>query len=186
MREEYQESKVRKDGYVCFRSKYYSAGIENTGKTTFIIGNQQTVTIYSKGELLESHAKIQNAYQTKSTKKHHLKHWDQIQEDHGMYLSRAKVIGESVEILVASILKQGNGFIDTRKVWGILSLDKSYSAERIEKACKLCLELEQYSYQSLRRILEMNSGLVEEGSRPTGVNKYVRDTNDYAAKVNLN
>lgn len=186
MREEYQESKVRKDGYVCFRSKYYSAGIENAGKITFIIGNQETVTIYSKGELLESHARIQNAYQTKSTKKHHLKYWDQIQEDHGMYLSRAKAIGESVEIIVASILKQGNGFIDTRKVWGILSLDKSYSAERIEKACKLCLELEQYSYQSLRRILEMNNGLIEEDSRPAGINKYVRGTTDYAAKVNLN
>ena len=103
-----------------------------------------------------------------------------------MYLSRAKAIGESVEIIVASILKQGNGFIDTRKVWGILSLDKSYSAERIEKACKLCLELEQYSYQSLRRILEMNNGLIEEDSRPIGINKYVRGTTDYAAKVNLN
>jgi transposase len=185
-REEYQESKVRKDGYVCFRSKYYSIGEKLAGETTFIIGNHDTVTIYLKGELLESHPKIKNSYQTKSTKKHHLKHWDQIQDDHGMYLDRAKAIGESVEIMVASILKQGNGFVDTRKVWGILSLDKSYSSEKIEKACKMCLEMEQFSYQSLRRILEMSDGLLKEDSRPVGINKYVRSTADYAEKINLN
>ena len=185
VREEYQESKVRKDGYVCFRSKYYSVGIEYVGKLTFIIGNQDNVTIYLKGVLLESHPRIKNTYQTKSTKKHHLKPWDQIQDDHAMYLSRARAIGESVEIMVACILKQGNGFVDTRKVWGILSFDKSHSAEKIEKACKLCVELEQFSYQSLRRILEMNDGLIKEESRPLGNNKYLRSTTDYAEKINL-
>jgi transposase len=187
MREEYQESKVRKDGHVCFRGKYYSVGEKITGKSTFIIGNQDTVTIYLKGELLESHGRIKNAYQVKSTKKHHLKHWDQIQDDHGMYLSRARAIGESVEIMVASILKQGNGFVDTRKVWGVLSFDKSYSAEKIDRACQMCLELEQFSYQSLKRILEMSDGILKkEGARPVGVNKYVRSTNDYVEKINLN
>ncbi len=185
-REEYQESKVRKDGYVCFRSKYYSVGEKLVDKKTFIIGNKNTVTIYLNGELIESHPKIVNPYQTKSTKKHHLKHWDQIQNDHKMYLERAKAIGESVEIMVASILKQGNGFVDTRKVWGILSLDKSYSSEKIESSCKMCLELEQFSYQSLRRILEMNNGLSKEDVRPVGINKYVRSTTDYAEKVNFN
>lgn len=187
MREEYQESKVRKDGFVCFRNKYYSVGEKLAGENTFIIGNQDAVTIYLKGELLESHGRIKNTYQTKSTKKHHLKYWDQIQDDHGMYLDRAKAIGESVEIMVASILKQGNGFVDTRKIWGILSFDKSYSFEKIDRACRICLELEQYSYQSLKRVLEMSDGLLKkEEGRPIGINKYVRSTKDYVEKVNLN
>lgn len=186
-REEYQESKVRKDGHVCFRGKYYSVGENLAGESTFIIGNQDTVTIYLKGELLESHGRIKNTYQVKSTKKHHLKQWDQIQDDHGMYLDRAKAIGESVEVMVASILKQGNGFVDTRKVWGILSLDKSYPLEKIDRACRMCLELDQYSYQSLKRILEMSDGLLtKEETKVAGKNKYVRSTDDYVQKINLN
>jgi hypothetical protein len=187
MREEYQESKVKKDGHVCFRGKYYSVGEKLTGESTFVIGNQDTVTIYLTGELLESHGRIKNTYQVKSTKKHHLKLWDQIQDDHGMYLDRARAIGESVEIMVASILKQGNGFVDTRKVWGILSFDKSYSSEKIDRACRMCLELDQFSYQSLKRILEMSDGLLKrEDRRPSGINKYVRSTKDYVEKINLN
>jgi transposase len=186
-REEYQESKVRKDGYICFRSKFYSVGEKLSSAMTFVIGNEDTVSIYLKGELLESHSRIKNTYQTKSTKKYHLRLWDQIQDDHEMYLSRARAIGESVELMVASILKQGNGFVDTRKVWGILSLDKSYPLERINRACQMCLELEQFSYQSLRRILEMNDGLLtKEESKLAGKNKYVRSTSEYAEKINFN
>lgn len=186
-REEYQDSKVRKDGHVCFRGKYYSVESKFIGENTFIIGNPDTVTIYLKGELLESHSRIKNTYQVKSTKKHHLKHWDQIKDDHGMYLERARKIGESVESMVASILKQGNGFVDTRKVWGILSFDKSYPSEKIDRACRLCLELGHFSYQSIKRVLEMNEGLLaREDARPIGKNKYVRSTADYVEKITLN
>lgn len=186
-REEYQDSKVRKDGHVCFRNKFYSVGEKLAGEMTFIIGNADTVAIYLKGELLESHQRIKNSYQVKSTKKHHLKHWEQIQDDHGMYLDRARAIGESAELLIASILKQGNGFVDTRKVWGILSLDKSYSKEKINNACRTCLELDQFSYNSLKRILELKECLLsKEELRPAGKNKYVRSTEDYVQKINLN
>ncbi len=186
-REEYQDSKVRKDGHVCFRNKFYSVGEKLAGEMTFIIGNADTVAIYLKGELLESHQRIKNSYQVKSTKKHHLKHWEQIQDDHGMYLDRARSIGESAELLIASILKQGNGFVDTRKVWGILSLDKSYSKEKINNACRTCLELDQFSYNSLKRILELKECLLsKEELRPAGKNKYVRSTEDYVQKTNLN
>ncbi len=186
-REEYQDSKVRKDGHVCFRGKFYSVGEKLTGEMTFIIGNADTVAIYLKGELLESHQRIKDGYRVKSTKKHHLKHWDQIQDDHGMYLDRARAIGEFAELLIASILKQGNGFVDTRKVWGILSLDKSYSKEKINNACRTCLELDQFSYNSLKRILELKECLLsKEELRPTGKNKYVRSTDDYVQKINLN
>jgi len=104
-----------------------------------------------------------------------------------MYLDRARAIGEFAELLIASILKQGNGFVDTRKVWGILSLDKSYSKEKINNACRTCLELDQFSYNSLKRILELKECLLsKEELRPTGKNKYVRSTDDYVQKINLN
>ena len=62
-REEYQDSKVRKDGHVCFRNKFYSVGEKLAGEMTFIIGNADTVAIYLKGELLESLQRIKNSYQ---------------------------------------------------------------------------------------------------------------------------
>jgi hypothetical protein len=56
---------------------------------------------------------------------------------------------------VGRILTQGFGFIDTRKVWGILSLDKSYPREQVNKACREALELDSLTYRTVRGLLKI-------------------------------
>ncbi|MCK5884577.1 MAG: transposase, partial [Bacteriovoracaceae bacterium] len=67
--EEYHSGKVRKDGCVRFRNKYYSVGEERIGDQVFVIGSSKIVEIFFKGKLLETHTRISSSHQAKSIKK---------------------------------------------------------------------------------------------------------------------
>lgn len=182
--EEYHQGNVRKDGCVRFRGKYYSAGKENREKPVFVIGNKTTVRIYLKGKLLETHPRIMSPFQSKSIKNHHLEPYEQIINNGLHYLEQAERIGTNATELIRAILLSGNGFVDTRKVWGILSLDKSYSVEKIDEACKYCLECDQLSYQKVLSFLNL-SPKKEKNIPKSNDNKFTRDTKEYSKQLKM-
>lgn len=147
--EEFHEGKVRRDGHVRFRNKYYSVEESYIGENVVVIGNSQQVSIYYKGKLIETHNRVTDPNKTKSTKPNHLGPWAQTLEDNSYYRKMAARIGTDVEKVILKLLTQGNGFIDTRKIWGILSLDKKYSSNEINEACQKAISLESYSYRTI-------------------------------------
>jgi hypothetical protein len=176
--EEYHFGKVRKDGHVRFRNKDYSLDEKHHGEKVFIIGNSKRVEIYHKGILLETHSRITSPFQQKSTKDHHLKPWEQVAKDSKLYIDKAEKIGLFVKQFISEILMYGRGYVDTRKVWGVLSLDKDHSKEEIDLACKYALEIESLSYQTVRSYLNLKpkKTLILEKSNN---NKFVRDPDEY-------
>jgi transposase len=156
-KQDYAESSVRKDGHVRFQNKYYSLEEKFINEEVFVIGGKTLISIYHQGRLIETHERITNPYQSKSTKPHHLKPWEQAMQDDSHYMKRAARLGPEVERLILILLQQGNGFIDTRKIWGILSLDKKYGAEAINKACKDALEIGEYSYRTVMMFLKLQN-----------------------------
>lgn len=154
--EEYHQGKVRNDGHVRFRNKYYSVDEKYHGQEVFIIGNSTRVEIYYRCELIETHARLSTSYVAKSTKEHHLKPWEQVAKDSRMYIDKAEKIGPNAKHLITNILMAGNGFVDTRKVWGILSLDKDYEKEVIDKACKYALDIGSLSYQTVKAYINLS------------------------------
>jgi hypothetical protein len=155
--ETFHEGTVRNDGHVRFLNKYYSTDEEHIGAEVTVLGNSTTVSIYLRGKLIEVHPRVTAWHQSKSTKPHHLKPWERALEDHSVYRERAAKLGPNVEALVMAILKQGQGFIDTRKIWGILSLDKRYAADRIDSACQRAKAIGSLSYRMVHDLLEMES-----------------------------
>lgn len=153
--ETFHEGTVRADGHVRFLNKYYSTDEEHIGKEVTVLGNSTAVSIYLRGKLIEVHPRITDWRQSKSTKAHHLKPWERSMGDHSVYRERAAKLGPNVEALVMAILKQGLGFIDTRKIWGILSLDKRYAADRIDAACRRARAMGSLSYRMVHDLLEM-------------------------------
>jgi hypothetical protein len=143
-REEFHEGKVRRDGHVRFRGKYYSLDESLIGEDVQVIGNQTTVWLYHAGRLVETHARVTDAGRSKSTKPHHLKPWERAMTDTSVYRARALAIGPNVDELVVRIIGNGLGVIDFRKVWGLLNLDKSYSALVIDEACRQTLAMGEY------------------------------------------
>jgi hypothetical protein len=178
--EEFSEGKCRQDGYVRFCGKYYSIGCEYSGKDIFIIANESKVSFYHKGKLIEGHPRINNSDKYKSTKKHHLKEWEQSLEDAEFYVKKAKEIGINCMNLIQIILSQGRGFIDNRIIWGILSLDKKYTKSSVDLACEKALKVKSYSYRSVLNFLE---NPIYEPKKPyqlkTETHEFIRDFKEY-------
>ena len=57
---------------------------------------------------------------------------------------------------------QGDGFIDTRKVWGILSLDKKYSPDEINESCRKAIFVDSYSYRTVLRFLQCKTDIEDK------------------------
>lgn len=187
--EQFHEGKVRQDSHVRFDNKYYSTEETFIGKKVTIIANSKQVSIYHKGKLLEVHERITCSFQSKSTKTAHKGAWARELEDESFYRKQALKIGPHVEQIVTYILKKGDGFIDTRKIWGILSLDKKYSKEEIDEACSKSISLQAYSYRSVLKMLELKK-FVSIGSTETipmvikTTPKYVRSMDEYLQTIN--
>jgi len=152
--ERWSEASVRRDGHVRFENKYYSLDERYIGKEVEILGNSTRVSIYHDGKLLETHARVTDPNEWKSTKPQHLKPWERAMSDHSIQLSRARKIGPNAEDLIRRILSQGYGFVDTRKIWGILNLDKSYPASSIDAACRKAVAMDSPSYRTVKGILD--------------------------------
>ncbi len=155
--EEVSEGIVRRDGHVRFAGKYYSCEESFIGKTVFIIASETQVSLYHNGKLIEIHGRIpasESSY-SKSTKPQHLKPWEREMKDHSLYRKRAQALGGDVDRFILHILEQGQGFIDTRKIWGILSLDKTYDKIKINEACRQAINLGVFSYRMVKSLLKL-------------------------------
>ena len=182
--EEYQNGKVRKDGHVRFANKYYSVGEDYIGNEVFVIGGKETVEIFFKGNLLETHFRVKSSYQSKSTKKHHLKAHEQVMQDNDYLLGKAEKIGEKVREMIETILMRGRGYVDTRSIWGILSLDKDHNKFQVNKACGYALECDQLGYRAVLRFINVMPKEEKLIKKSVG-NKFTRDPSEYGVQMDL-
>jgi hypothetical protein len=191
-REEYAEGKVRQDGHIFYKGKYYSVDPKFIGQDVFLIGNKEIVNIFHKGKFIDSHSLVKDPHISKSTKEIHLRPGERRMNEHQHYIKDAEVIGGHVKNLVEAILKENNGFVDLRKIWGILSLEKKFSHEQINEACESAFSWGSLSYQTVKKILEgnktknnsMNETNSSNNSKTQKPNKFLRKSEEYSKIVN--
>jgi Integrase core domain len=186
--EDFGEGKIRRDGHVRFLNKYYSVDEAHISQEVFIIGSQTQVNIYLKGKLIEVHERLTDPTRVKQTKKHHLKPWEQSMQEDSFYRKKAGAIGPDVERMIIILIAQGLGFIDTRKIWGILSLEKKFEKDSINAACRKAIDLQSYSYQTVLSLLRLQVRAVPEEKFTKKIekpNKFARPISEYAAQLKL-
>jgi hypothetical protein len=177
----YHEGTVRRDGHVRFAGKYYSVCEDYVNKAVSVIGTLKQVAIYHAGKLIETHERVTDRARAKSTKRHHLKPWEQVCNNPDGLRSLGAKIGPSVEALIRRVLLDGDGFINFRRIWGILSLDKKYTHEELNSACDEALETQVYSSRAIEQFIIRAREERHESSpspaRPAG--KFQRDITEY-------
>ncbi len=188
--EDFHEGTVRKDSHVRFRSKYYSVEEAYCNQEVAIIGSSRQVSIYHKGKLIEVHDRITDPYISKSTKECHKAPWQRSIKEGSFYRKRAAKLGPYVEEIVVRLLIQGNGFIDTRKVWGILALDKKYAADDINTACQKALSVDAISYRSILTFLQLKAAGQKEEKKDVSTkgvmkSKFARPIEEYQELLNV-
>jgi len=193
--EEYHEGTVRKDGHVRFRGKYYSVPETLIGEGVQLVGNAKTVWIYQNGKLIETHERCHDRRRYKATKPEHLKPWERSMQETSVYRDRARMIGPDADEFVVRVIGNGLGVIDFRKVWGLLSLDKTYSHVEINRACRQALEVGSTSLRTVRSFLnDKISDPAPISDQPWNIepseqkasersNRFIRSISEYGAMV---
>ena len=113
---QYHEGTVRRDGHVRFNSKYYSVCEDYINKPVTVIGTSIQVAIYHAGKLIKTHGRVTGRARSKSTKRHHLKPWEQACDNPDGLRSLGAKIGPSVEAVIRRVLLDGEGFINYRRI----------------------------------------------------------------------
>lgn len=191
--EQFHEGTVRQDGHVRFGNKYYSVDEKYKGKDVVVLGDSKLVSIYHQGKLLEVHDRITDPNISKSTKSQHLKPWERAMQDGSLYRKKGATLGPHVEEMIKALISQGQGFIDTRKIWGILSLDKRYTALQIDAACSRALQIDKFGYRAVKSFLEwdeMKTLQKNHQARPIlspvmSAHKHVRPLSVYKEQLSL-
>lgn len=182
--EETATATVRQDGHVRFANRYYSLEERYIGEEVLVLGGRERIAIYHRGKLIETHARLTDPHRSKQTKLEHLKPWERALSDQSFYRRRARALGPAVEELIVILLAQGQGFIDTRKVWGILSLDKQYEAPAIDTACREAIDMKNYSYRAVVRLLPRGNAK-PASTKPATSHQFTRDLAVYAEQLSL-
>jgi len=157
-REEVSYPTVRRDGYVRFANKYYAVADAWKGADVVAIATASHVALYAGKELLETYNRIPAASsQTHDIHPHLKKPWEKIEEQNAGLLALARKIGPNTEMFVRRVLERGQGFVDTRVIWGLLSLDKNpnYPREKIEQAVSAALDMHTYSSRLVERLIKL-------------------------------
>jgi transposase len=189
--EEHVSAIVRADGHVRFANRYYSVDERHVGKETLILGTRTVVSIYIQGALIETHARLTDPYRTKQTKPQHLKPWERALGAQSMYRTAARQLGPAVERMIVLIIERGHGFIDTRQVWGLLSLDKTFTGAEIDAACARALDINRVGYRAVLPFLPRTARTTKtrqrairnadnDAAQPKGNFKANRHTRDLA------
>ena len=130
--------------------------------------NEEIVLIFHKGKLIETHHRIKSHYKSKSTKDKHLKPWHRLMKDHEYLLKKGEALGTNVKEVISKHLFKGNGFLDYRNIWGILSLDKTYTASEIDNACQFAIESDNIGYRSIKSFLNIDSAIENKKNEGPG------------------
>lgn len=151
---EWSSAIVQKDHHIVFRGSFYSIPTDYINKEVWIRAGLRTVDVYHDEKLIKSHIKL-----LKKGK------W---QTDHNDYpsaalrylnktpekcIEEAKHIGEATKELISDILQKPSKQ-KLRKVQAILRLQENFGKERLEKACFKSFVYGNYSYDSIKTILE--------------------------------
>lgn len=160
--------KVYRDCHVYIDYNYYSVPHEYVGKEVEIEKRKDTIRIYYQGEEIALHLRSKEKG-TFVTVKQHYPRYKQVTatESQENYRVKMESIGDKAEKyffhLVDTYPKNWN-----RPVQGILSLEKEYSKEVINRSCERALHFEATGYRVIKNICASGSyqlPLEKEGKR---------------------
>ncbi|MEQ9303459.1 MAG: IS21 family transposase [Marinoscillum sp.] len=157
---EYAQAKVQKMGYVYMSADktYYSVPYRYISCQTQLHYTPTHVEVYHKNERIAFHERIKRRG-TYITNESHLASTHQAynQWSPEYFITQGRKIGYNVELFLTGLFEQGDyPEINYKRAMGLLQLSKTYSVERINKACLRAVQHDIYSYQRIKNILKNN------------------------------
>ena len=136
--------------------KHYSVPYRYRGKKLLLVYGNHTVEIFYNNQRVALHKRDRTANAYTTIKEHMPSHHQAMTDwDPQRLLNWASSLGEYVEAVLSHILKGRQHPEQAYKsCLGILSLAKKFDKERLNKACRMSIEFQRYSYKGIKNILE--------------------------------
>ena len=181
----YKELKVAKNNHIYLSDDkhYYSVPYAYIGSRAKVIYTRSMVRIYVKGQQVAVHQRSYKAGKY-STEKEHLCSYHQQYSDRspGYYLNRAKAKSDLLYRVVERLFSQGKYAEQLyRTCDGLLSLQRKTDKAQFDKACKIAIEYNNYSYLFIQNILKnkMTESTETKNEKPLPAHKNLRGANNY-------
>lgn len=142
--------------YLSEDKHYYSVPYRYRRKTIDVIYTDIVVELFHKNSRIAFHQRNRKPNDYTTIKEHMPSHHQLVSKWNPQRLINwAQNIGESTKQIVEQILSQRQHPEQAYKVClGILNLEKQFSKNRLNKACKRALDFHQYSLKAIKNILE--------------------------------
>lgn len=163
-----QIATVARNGRICLKEDkhYYTVPPQHLGKKVKVLYSQTQVEIYYRYVVIARHERDRLPYGHTENPDHiapnhrYLIDWNPLN-----FINQAAEIADPVKELIVKILDTSQHPEQAYKsCMGVLSYEKKVGRERLVNACKRALEYEQYTYGTIKNILErgLDSIAVEE------------------------
>ncbi len=165
---EYKKAKVQKMGFVYLHQdkNYYSVPFRYIGYNVEVQYNSEEVEIYYKSERIANHKRNYK-------RGVYIKKDDHLSSSHKFYkdwspeyfISWAKKSGDYVAAYTEKLLNQNTyPEIAYKQCLGIINLKKTYSDERLDKACEIAIDQYKYGYHIIKNILVNKMDIADDSS----------------------
>jgi transposase len=149
---------VMKNNFICLSEDkhYYSVPYRYIGRKVVLLYSQSQVEVYCKHERIALHERDRRPYKY-TVLEEHLASKNRFQADWNpdKFIQRATEIGAACRDYIIGVLNSRQHPEQTYKsCQGILSFAARAGYERLNNACKRALQYEDYSYHTIRVILE--------------------------------
>jgi transposase len=178
---------VMKNNYVCLAEdkNYYSVPYAYIGKKVNIFYSHSDVEVFYRYERIANHKRDRTPYRY-ITVDEHMASKNRFMTDWTpeKFIERAALVGEDTRKYIITILeKRQHPEQAYRSCQGILSFGNKVGNDRLERACKRALIYGDYSYMTIKTIIERRMDLVsvdlEEGAKIMPLHSNIRGKNYY-------
>jgi hypothetical protein len=153
---QFKLAKVAKDYHVAFDDHWYSVPHALVDERVELLVSQRLVRIRFKGNVIAQHVRSQKRYQH-TTESAHMPEAHAAYKDATVERNRcwAKRIGPNA-VQVVHAIEQSKPHVEQaqRSCQGILSLQKRYGEQRLERACGIALSQACYTVKFIRTVLQ--------------------------------
>jgi len=150
----WQELKVHRDHHIVFEGSFYSVQTQYIGTMVWVRASQRMVDIYINHQKIKKHIRASNRGQWVTDPQDYPKGAKAfLEKDRAYCLEQGKLTGPSTHQFLSQVLEKP-GLVNQRRAQVILRLAEKYGAQRLEAACQRAISFENYTYRSLKGILD--------------------------------
>ena len=149
---DFEQKKVRCDGYVSYRSCFYWLGESWIGRKIEILDDGTNVEFSLKAQLIRSYERLTGkGTKTESSSK---RLWHKAKNLDSIYRRKAQKVGPKFDKIILAQIDGGEGLIDTKKIFSFLALMDHWPFEQLEAVAGHCMRRHNFSYRYFRSCLE--------------------------------